>query len=379
MTNDAPAHPGLPPTTGDAARALGAELRGPGDLPLRRLDVMDQAEDGALTFIRSAAFAEHWPACRATAAIVTRGVDVPHHPDPRRALLVVDHADRAIFTLLTTVSEGINAPLFDHGVHSTAFIHPTATVDPSATVGPFCAIGAHAAVGPGVLLEAHVSVGARCSVGARTRIHEGVVLRPLTSVGEDCLLHPGSVLGADGFGFDRDENNIPVFIPHIAGVRVGDRVVIGGNCSIDRGKFSDTIIGDDVKIDNLTQIGHATRVGKATVICGCCALGGSCRIGSFVTIGGGVHMPDNVDVADHAVIAGGAFLAGSVAAKEPWMGHPARPRSMWLRELRAVKTVARLRKDLKETVKIVQRLAGRVGDIDGKTDESTPDDGSPAS
>lgn len=365
-----PPHPGLPATAGGVADLVGAELVGDPGVALRRLDVMDRAGPGALTFIRNPEFAGHWPGCRASAAVVTRGVEIEGGPGEGRALLFVKSADTAMRTLLTAASAEINRPIFEEGVHHTAFVHPTARVDPSAAVGPFCAVGQDSVIGPGVVLEAHVSVGAFCEVGARTRIHDSVILRPLTSIGEDSLLHPGTVLGADGFGFDRDENNIPVFIPHIAGVRVGDRVVIGGNCSIDRGKFSDTIIGDDVKIDNLTQIGHATSVGRGTVICGCCAIGGSCRIGDFVTIGGGVHMPDNVVIENGTIAAGGAFIASSVGFNdgEPWMGHPARPRSAWLRELRALKSFQRVRKDLKETMRAVRRLEDRVGDPDSSTD-----------
>jgi len=369
-----PAHPGLPETTGLLAaelRAFGAcELGGPDDLPLRRIDALDDAGEGSVSFVRDAAFAERWPASAAAAVIVSRGVDLPEHPDPRRAVLVVDHADAAVLALLGRVSARLNAPNTRPGVHPTAVVDPDAAIDPSATIGPLCTVGPRAAVGPGAVLDARVAVGADCRVGARTRLHEGVALRPMTTVGHDTLIHPGVVIGADGFGFDRDPAGVPVHIPHVAGVTVGDRVVIGANCAIDRGKLDDTIIGDDVKIDNLTQIGHGTRVGRATVICGCCAIGGSCRIGAFVTIGGGAHFPDNITIEDHTVIAGGSFLAGNADANdgEPWMGHPARPRGVWLRELRAVKTVARLRQDLKRTVRTVDRLADRLGDLDGKAD-----------
>ncbi|MEM1184021.1 MAG: UDP-3-O-(3-hydroxymyristoyl)glucosamine N-acyltransferase [Planctomycetota bacterium] len=358
-------HPGLPPTTGAAALALGAELIGPDDLSLRRLDTMDRSCEGTLTFIRSAPFAAKWPECQATAVIASRDVDVPRHADRARAVLVVDDADAAVRTLLGLISARVNPPVVSEGVHPSAFVDASANVDPAATVGPFCFVGPDAELAPGALLEAGVTVGANCKVGARTRIQDGVVLRPFTTVGADCLLHPGTVVGADGFGFDRDADNIPQFIPHIAGVTIGDRVVIGANCAIDRGKFSDTVIGDDVKIDNLTQIGHNCRIDQAVVICGCCAIGGSTHIGAFSTLGGGVHLGDNTTVEPGAMLAGGTFANGILSATEPWVGHPARPKRIWLNELRGVKNTVRMRQELKDAMKTIARLEARLESLEG--------------
>ncbi len=351
----------MPRTTGEAAALLGAELRGPGDLPLTRLDIMSKAGAGSLTFIRDPEFAAKWPACHATAAIVRADVEIPAHPDPRRALLAVERVDHALSSLLHRLSDAARPPAPPAGVHPSAVVDPTAKVDPAASVGPLCTVGPGAEIAAGAVLVARVSVGMNCRVGARTELHEGVVLRPYTTMGEDCLVHPNAVFGADGFGFDRDPvTKRPAKIFHLAGVRVGDRVEIGAGCTIDRGKFSDTIIEDDVKMDNLTHVGHATRIGRGSVVCGCCAIGGSVDIGAFATLGGGVHMPDNVTVEEGAIIAGGGFVAGNISAGEPWMGHPARPRSMWVRELRAVKTVARLRADLKDTIRAVKVLKERM-------------------
>ncbi len=188
-------------------------------------------------------------------------------------------------------------------------IHPTAVIDPTAEVAPTAHIGAHVVVGAGACIGADCVVAAGCVVGDTvcvaegTTLHAQVTLYPGASIGPHCLLHSGAVIGADGFGF------VPCTaphawekIPHAGGVTIGARVEVGANTTIDRGTLSNTIIGDDVKIDNQCIIGHNVEIGAKTLICGGTAIGGSTKIGQQVILAGGTRAVDHIEIADQVVI-----------------------------------------------------------------------------
>jgi UDP-3-O-[3-hydroxymyristoyl] glucosamine N-acyltransferase len=358
-----PVHPGLPPTTGDTAAMLNAELVGAADIPLRRLDTLHEAGEGSVTFIRSKEYAAIWPESDASAVIVSRGVDLPEHPDQARAILWVPDADRAVFALLTLVSAELDPATETPGVHHSAFVHETATVDPSVHVGPGCRIDAGSVIEPGVVLESGVTIATRCRIGARSRLRAGVTLYDHVSIGQDVLLHAHVVIGADGFGFDRDpDTGVPLHIPHVGGVRIGDRVEIGANSCVDRGKFADTIVGDDTKIDNLVQIGHGCHVGVCVVVCAGCAIGGSTVLGDYATLGGGCRLADNITVEPGSQIAGASAVSGNVLAAEPVIGYPARPRSVWFNERRRLRAAARLSEQFDGFIERLASLEARLGD-----------------
>jgi UDP-3-O-[3-hydroxymyristoyl] glucosamine N-acyltransferase len=151
--------------------------------------------------------------------------------------------------------------------------------------------------------------GAR--VGADTRLSANVTLCAAVSVGERCILHPGAVIGADGFGFAQDRGAW-VKIPQVGAVRVGNDVEIGANTTIDRGAIEDTVIGDDVKLDNLIQIGHNVVIGAHTAIAGCTGISGSTRVGQRCMIGGQVGIAGQLTICDDVVLTGTSFVSSSI-------------------------------------------------------------------
>jgi len=154
------------------------------------------------------------------------------------------------------------------------------------------------------------------------------VVRERCIVGHHCILHSHCTLGADGFGYrvGKTADGSPYLhkIPQIGIVRLGDHVEIGANTAIDRAKFSETVIGDGTKIDNLVQIGHNVRIGRMCAISGSTGIAGSVTIGDGVTIGGMVAIKDHLTIGDGATLAGACQVMTHVPAGELWVGSPAR-------------------------------------------------------
>lgn len=330
-------------SSGEAAALVGAELSGPADLPLTRLDTLDRADRATLAFIRDEKHAQKWASSEAGAAIVTRGVEVPGHDPDRRALLIVDDADHALIRLLERIAPAHVGP--------PPGVHPQATVDPTATLGEAVRVGAGARVGPGTtigegtVLHANCVIGARVTIGRACDVRAGVVIEDRCVLGDAVVIHPNAVIGADGFGYrPAPDGRGLVKIPHAGHVEIGDAVEIGAGAMIDRGKFGATIIGAGAKIDNLVQIAHNCRIGRSCVICGACGIAGSVTIGDGAVLGGGVGVRDNVTIGAGAQVGARSGVMDDIPAGEVWVGYPARPAK---ETMRIVAATGRLPKILK--------------------------------
>ncbi|MBM4109636.1 MAG: UDP-3-O-(3-hydroxymyristoyl)glucosamine N-acyltransferase [Phycisphaerae bacterium] len=332
-------------TTGELAQSLGARLEGPADLPLHGVATIESAEPGTLTFVRSRDFARGWASCRASAAIVPEGLELPGAPEGR-AVLRVRNADHALIVVLDRLSRALQAPRPAPGPHPSAVVDPSAIVAPGAVVGPLCTVGAGARIEEGAWLHARVHVGAGARVGRGSVLHPGVTLYDRCEVGTACILHAGVVIGADGFGYVPAPPELAAStggvlkIPHVGNVVVGDLVEIGANSCVDRAKFGSTTIGTATKIDNLVQIGHGARIGRACLICGGCGVAGSVVLEDGVTLAGQVGVKDGIRVGAGATILAQAGVVNDVPPGERWWGCPAMPLRRHVRMENALRKLA---------------------------------------
>ena len=201
------------------------------------------------------------------------------------------------------------------GIHANAVVHPEATVAASASIAEFVSIGAHAVIGERVRIGAGSVIGDGVTVDADCVIEARVTIYPNCRIGARAIIHSGVVLGADGFGFAPDfqaDAGCWVKIPQTGRVIIGDDCEIGANTTIDRGAIADTIIGNDVKLDNQIQIGHNCVIGDHTVISGCVGIAGSTTIGKRVMVGGAAGFTGHLQVCDDAVISAMTLVTKSI-------------------------------------------------------------------
>ncbi|MFZ2873491.1 MAG: UDP-3-O-(3-hydroxymyristoyl)glucosamine N-acyltransferase [Phycisphaerales bacterium] len=332
----------------EIARLVRGSLLGPGEVIVDRIETLDQAGPGALTFVRSAKFGRRWASSGASAAVVTRDVPLadlvpgfdPASPASPRPLIIVPDADLALIAMLRRFAPP--EPAVPTGVHPTAVIDPSARVHQNASIGPLCVIGAGAAVHEGARLEAQVFVGAGASIGMRTLIRPNVSIMHACVIGHDCILHSGVVIGGDGFGFHPSPDGRGlVKVPHIGNVVIGDHVEVGACSCIDRAKFGSTTVGDGTKIDNLVQVGHGCRIGRCCVLCGQVGLAGSVVLGDGVIMGGQSGVADSTEIGAGARVGGGAGVTGNIEPGATVMGMPAGPAGEWRRIYAALRRLGR--------------------------------------
>jgi len=294
-------------TLGRLAERFGLELSGDPDLRVHGVATLRSAGPGDVAFLANPAYRGQLPATRA-AAVVLREAD----RDAAPGAVLVSRNPYADFARI--------AALFEPPVPHHAGVHPSAVVDPEAIVEDGASIGPHAAVGPrtriarGAIIGPGCIVGEDCVVGECSLLVARVTLVRRVRLGCRVLVHPGAVLGADGFGIAMDQGAW-VKVPQLGGVVVGDDCEIGANTTIDRGALGDTVLEEDVRLDNQIQIGHNVIVGAHTAMAGCAAVAGSTRIGRWCLIGGGAGLAGHIEICDRVTINGMSMVSHSI--REP--------------------------------------------------------------
>ena len=214
-------------------------------------------------------------------------------------------------------------------------ISSKAEVEKSAIIGEGTEIKSGAYVGNDVKIGKNCFIGANAIVGNSVQIGDDTIINALASVsfckiGNNVIIHSGVKIGQDGFGFAHNNGRLQKIL-QLGIVEIHDDVEIGANSCIDRGTISNTVIGKQVKIDNMVQIGHNVMVGEGTVIAGCAGIAGSTKIGRFVQIGGGCNINGHIEIGDGAKIAGGSGVVKSVEPMKSVGGFPALPIKNWHR------------------------------------------------
>jgi UDP-3-O-[3-hydroxymyristoyl] glucosamine N-acyltransferase len=290
----------------ELARRFGLEVRGDATGMIHGVAPLARAQRGQLAFLANPRYAGEL--ARTAAGVVVLRAD---HADASPVPALVAPDPYLAYAHIATLFE--RTPTAQPGVHSTAVVAADATVDPSASVGPGCVVASGASVAAGATLGPHCVIGPGCVVGAQCRLGAHVTLVTRVTLGQRVLIHPGAVLGADGFGIARDADGW-VKVPQLGGVRIGDDCEIGANTTIDRGALDDTVLEEDVRLDNQIQIAHNVHIGAHTALAGCAAVAGSAKIGRNCLIGGSAGVLGHLEVADGVTITAMTLVTHSIHA-----------------------------------------------------------------
>jgi UDP-3-O-[3-hydroxymyristoyl] glucosamine N-acyltransferase len=317
---------GSPDAAGISLRQLaercGAELAGDGDVVIDRVATLDAAGEGAITFLSNPKYRARLAVTRASAVIVAPR-DAPATTLPK----LVTENPYAAYARVAAILYPARAPA--PGVHPAAVIAANARVASSAAVGAHAVIGQRTSIGERTQLGAGTVVGDDCTVGDDCLLHPRVVIYAGSAIGPRTIIHSGAVIGADGFGMAEQDGRW-LKVPQLGRTLIGADVEIGANTTIDRGAIGDTVIEDDVKLDNQIQIGHNCRIGAHTAIAGCAGIAGSTTIGRNCKIGGAAMISGHLEIADGTVISAATGVFDSIPSPGIYTGtFPALPHREW--------------------------------------------------
>ena len=332
----------------EIARLVGGTLQGESDPEITGVAAVDRAQPHELTFVAHAKYAAYLQRSRAGVLLVTDDL-VPAESTPLPRIVVKD-VHRALAQVLAHFHP---EPPLEPGVHPTAVIGAGVTLGHDVAIDAYAVIGAGTRLGDRVRIGAHCVIDEGCMLGDDVRLHAHVTLYSKVTLGARCIIHSGARLGSDGFGYTFAEGQHRK-VPQVGGVRIGDDVEIGANCTVDRGSVGETEIGNGVKIDNLVHVGHNVRIGDLSIIVAQVGISGSTVLGKGVTMAGQSGLPGHLHIGDGATIAAKSAPIGDVPAGAVYTGFPARPHKEFLRAQGALYKLH----ELFRRVRLLEKAAG---------------------
>ncbi len=275
-------------TVNEMAKLVGGSVQGNGDVKITGLAPAAFARDGDLTFALDEG--EMKAAEKSKAACVLTRLKPSGFP---KTVLIVNDLKESLVVLYNVVQK--MKPSEKGTIHPTAVIDETAVLGENVSVGPYTVIGKNARIGDNSALGANCSIGDNVTIGSSTRLYSNVSVYELSVIGNNVIIHAGVVIGSDGFGFIPKGDRV-LKVPQMGNVVIEDDVEIGANCCIDRGTFSNTVIGKGTKLDNLVQVAHNVKLGRNVLIAGQSGIAGSATVGDNTMMGGQVGVSDHVSI-----------------------------------------------------------------------------------
>lgn len=212
---------------------------------------------------------------------------------------------------------------FEPSIHESAVIDSTVSVGKNIFIDAGVVIKSGASIGDNSIIGANVVIGNRAAIGTHCSLKPNVTIYHNVIIGDNCIIHSGTAIGCDGFGYVT-ENKSHEKIPQTGNVVIGNDVEIGSNCAIDRATIGVTSIGDMTKIDNLVHIAHNVKVGKGCLITAGFAVAGSTEIGDYCTFAGQVGIAPHVKIGSNSVFAAKSGVTKSLKGGKVYAGFPAR-------------------------------------------------------
>lgn len=344
-------------TAEQIASFLGGEIVGDEKVSVSNLAKIEEGTTGTITFLSNPLYTQYIYTTQASIALVRRDFEPEKPVTP--TLIKVDDPYTSLTRLLELVEQARGQK---SGVEEPTHIALSAQVADDAYVGAFTYIGERAVVGEGCKLYPQVYIGDDVVIGNNVTLYPGVKVYHGCRIGNNCIVHAGSVIGSDGFGFAPQADGSYKKIPQIGVVILEDDVELGANTTIDRATMGATIIRRGVKLDNLVQIAHNVEVGENTVMAAQVGIAGSTKIGSQCMFGGQVGVAGHRHVGNRVVIGAQSGIPNDVKDNMELMGYPAVPKVEFARQTVHIKRLAQLNQTVKELQQQINELKKHIQD-----------------
>ena len=336
-------------STAEIAARLQGRIEGNPKAIITGLAGIREADKGDLSFIATSRYVATAAVTKATAVIVTEDWNRPCSA----TLIRVNNPDKAF----AEAAQWFAPPpvTFPPGIHPTAVVADSAKIGSNVFIGPYCVIEPDVVIGNKCVIYAHCYIGHGSRVGDDCKFYPHVTIREYTQIGKRAIIHNGTVIGSDGFGYVQ-AGAVRKKIPQIGIVVIGNDVEIGANVTIDRARFGQTRIGNGVKMDNLIQIAHNVIIGDNCVVVSQVGISGSTSIGERTILAGQAGIVGHLEIGSDVIIGAQSGVSKDIPAGSYFTGSPAIPHDRYL------KTQARIARlpELKDKVTLIEERLVRL-------------------
>ncbi len=306
-------------TIAQIAALLSAEIVGNSEIELTGVCKIEEGKEGELTFLANPKYTHYIYDTKASAVIVKNDF-IPEKPLQTTLIKVPD--PYLAFAKLLDYYQTMKPR--KTGISPKASIASSAQIGKNVYIGDFVYIGQNVVIEDNTRIYPHVCIEDYARIGKNSVLYYGVKVYEACRIGNECILHAGCVIGADGFGFAPVGEEY-MKIPQIGNVIIEDCVEIGANTCIDRATMGSTIIRKSVKLDNLIQVAHNVEIGEGTGCASQVGISGSAKIGKHCILAGQVGVAGHLTIGDHVTIGAQSGVSNSIADQQVVLGSPAIP------------------------------------------------------
>ena len=337
----------------ELAEKIDGVLVGNGDVSVCGVASIDVAIHDEVSFVANPKYASKAAATTAGAVIVSEDWNEACSAPVIRCA----NPDAAFSQATTLFYRPIPSPA--PGIHASAVVAEDVELGEGASIGALCVVESGVKIGANTVISAQCYLGYQSSIGTDGFLHPQVSVREGCVLGDRIIIHNGTVVGSDGFGYSVDPKGVRTKIPQIGIVQIGDDVEIGANTTIDRARFGKTRIGNGVKIDNLVQIAHNVIIGDHSVLVAQVGIAGSSTLGKSVVFAGQSGTVGHVALGDGVVLGAKTAVTSDVPAGEYMIGFPAVPAAKFKRNAAAVARLPQLKNRVAELEKKISLLESK--------------------
>lgn len=331
----------------EIASLFNAKIEGDDEIEILGVKGLEDAQEGDITYITSSKYAQVAKSSKASAFIVKEKIS-----DLNRPQLIVENP-QFVFAKLLEIFYVKPHPF--KGVSEKSIIASTAQIGKNVTVYPFVYIDEGVTIGDNTVIYPFTFIGEGTSIGCDCVIYPNVTVRERVKIGNRVIIHAGTQIGCDGFGYIFYEGKHHK-IPQIGGVIIEDDVEIGACVTIDRATTGNTVIGQGTKIDNLVQIAHNVKIGKNVIIVAQVGIAGSSKIGDGCILAGQVGIADHVEIEAGTIITAQSGVMPGKVQKGVFSGTPIMPHREWLKANAIFQKLPELYKKIKELEEKIKQL-----------------------
>ena len=347
-------------TLSELALLVNGKVWGDPEVKIHGLGDLVTARSGEIAFITKAHRRDEISTSKASAVIAPLEIEAAAKPlikvkDPNLAAAIIHRYFLA-------------KPFVPTGISKRAVVGAGCRIPAEVSIGPMAVVGDRVVLGERVTIKAGVVIGDKVTIGDDTIIYPNVTIYNSCHIGARVIIHSGTVVGSDGFGYATDEQGRHIKRPHVGTVQIDDDVEVGANVCIDRATFGKTWIKQGVKIDNLVQVAHNVVIGEGSIVVAQVGIAGSATLGRGVILGGQAGVNGHIHLADRAMVASKSGVHASLQKGAVVSGFPAIPHKEWLRASSLFTRLPELFRELRELKKTVATLAkDPAGDSDCET------------
>ena len=334
-------------TLSEIADIVGGRIIGDSKTVICGVASFEDAKGYDITFAGDAGFLKKIEETGAGAVIV------PQNFSESSKNLVQVNNPKVAFTKVLNLFYTPSVPV--PGISSSAHIGSGFKCGSDVSIAPNAVVGDNVVLGNRVSIYPCSYIGDSVVIGDDVKIYSNVSVLERCIIGNRVIIHAGSVIGSDGFGFSSDGDKY-FKIPHTGIVKIDDDVEIGAGNTIDRATFGKTWICRGVKTDNQVHIAHNVTVGEDSLLIAQAGIGGSSSIGKHTIISGQAAVADHVTIGNNVIVVGKAGVAKSVQDGEILSGVPAIPHKLWLKVQNIIPKLPEIRKKLREVEKRLERM-----------------------